>query len=214
MHRVALLCVLAVALPSRAEDGPGVRIWKGELIEWNVRGPVGDLAMLDKATIRRCKVSSQTYMTRETLRVTPVGVRVGDFVEVVADLREAGRCTALTLYIKPGEQTPKQRSLSPYWTPRSSPGILDNLFPRGMITLTGIVDKIVEEEITLWTRTQRKVTFALRPDTVFSDNGRPVGMESLPKQTRVFLRAGRTFDGALEAYQVVWGEILFPVRGQ
>jgi hypothetical protein len=152
-------------------------------------------------------------MTRETLRVTPIGVRVGDFVEVVADMREgAGRCRALTVYIKPLERTPQQAAKSVYWSSPSS-AFLDNLFPRGLMTLSGIVASIEGERLVLWTRGQRKMLFSLRPDTVFSDNGLPVGVEGLRPQTRVFLRAGRSFEGTLEAYQIVWGDVLFPSKG-
>lgn len=195
------------------EDGPPVRVWKGELTEWTVRGPSGDFALLEKATIHRCRVTPETYLTRETLRVTPIGVRVGDFVEVVADLREGpSRCRALTLYIKPLERTPQQAARSPYWSSPQAP-FLDNLFPRGMMTMTGIVDSIEGERLVLWTRGQKKMSLSLRPDTVFSDNGRPVSVEGLPVQTRVFLRAGRSFEGTLEVYQIVWGDILFPSKG-
>jgi len=167
--------------------------------------------MLERAKIQRCRITPQTYLARETLRVTPIGVRVGDFVEVIADFRDAQRCVALTLYIKPLEQSPKDRAMSPYWRPPTQ-GFLDNLFPRGLITLTGIVERVTDQEVLLWTRAQRKMTFSLRPDTVFSENGLPVGQASLAPQTRVFLRAGRSFEGALEAYQIVWGDILFPAR--
>jgi hypothetical protein len=200
-----------VALAGAAEPGPPVKIWKGELTEWNVRGISGDFAILEKSTIHRCKITPQTYLTRETLRVTPIGVRAGDFVEVVADMREEGRCTALTVYIKPLERSAKQAALSPRLS-MPSPGFLDNLFPRGLITLTGIVEEVGEDRVVLWTRGQRKMSFILRPDTIFSDSGVPVGAKALAPQTRVFLRAGRSFEGDLEAYQIVWGEILFPNR--
>ncbi len=194
-----------------AEPGPPVKVWKGELTEWNIRGISGDFAILERSTIHRCKVTPQTYLTRETLRVTPIGVRAGDFVEVVADMREEGRCTALTVYIKPMERSAKQAALSPRLS-MPSPGFLDNLFPRGLITMSGIVDEVGEDKVVLWTRGQRKVPFILRPDTIFSDNGVPVGVKALTPQTRVFLRAGRSFEGGLEVYQIVWGDILFPNR--
>ncbi len=52
----------------------------------------------------------------------------------------------------------------------------------------------------------------MRPDTRFVRDGRTVEAASLKVNARVFVRGARNLDGAVEAYQVVWGEILRPHR--
>jgi hypothetical protein len=42
------------------------------------------------------------------------------------------------------------------------------------------------------------------------DGGEVVDAAALKPNTRVFVQAGKTFYDQVEAYQVVWGEILGP----
>jgi hypothetical protein len=60
------------------------------------------------------------------------------------------------------------------------------------------------------TRKSGSKTFHLRPDTVYTAQGRLVEPGLLEVHTRVFVRAGRGFEGEMEAYQVVWGGIVTP----
>ena len=39
-------------------------------------------------------------------------------------------------------------------------------------------------------------------------SGLPLERSNLEPQTRIFVRAGRNLDGDVEAYTIVWGEIL------
>ena len=48
---------------------------------------------------------------------------------------------------------------------------------------------------------------------MFSNRGRSVEAAALGAQTRVFVRANRTYDGDLEVYHVVWGDILLTRDG-
>jgi hypothetical protein len=85
---------------------------------------------------------------------------------------------------------------------------LDNLFPRGNLVYTGIVQRLSDGDLTLRTRQGETTLFTVRRDTVFSTGGKLVKREDLPIQTIVQLRAGRTFTGDIEVYQVTWGRIL------
>jgi hypothetical protein len=49
----------------------------------------------------------------------------------------------------------------------------------------------------------------LRADTRYSGDGVRVEAPEPLLNKHVFVRAGRNMYGALEAYQIVWGEILF-----
>ena len=53
-------------------------------------------------------------------------------------------------------------------------------------------------------------TILLRQDTRYVSEGHLVEAAELSPETRVFVRAGKNSNGQIEAYQVVWGEILEP----
>ena len=209
-----LQLVVALAVPLYAE--PTFRLLKGEITEWTVRGLVGEMAIRQRDNhVFRCQVVTETYITRETMRVTPVGVKPGDHAEIITDWREgSSRCIALTIYLRgpevPFRQGTSELTRAPAAT--TSRPIFDGLLARGNLAFSGIVQLVEQNRLTLWTREYGVKAFALRPDTVFSDQGRKVDSKTLIPQTRVYVRAGRSYEGDLEAYQVVWGEIRTPNR--
>jgi len=208
--------LLAGAMAAWGQNGPPVQIVRGELVTWQVRGLAGDMAVRTAdGRVQNCQVLPDTYLTRQTMRITPVGVKAGDWVELVADVRGGGGCAALTVYVRPPE--PKARLARgtgrplpfPVWQPRN---LMDNLIPRGRLTYAGIVVKMDEKRLTVRTRKDGEKSFALREDTIFSEAGREVEPSALAVHRTVYLRASQTFDGDLEVYQVVWGDILKPSR--
>jgi hypothetical protein len=208
--KVALSVLLSVSfLP--AEDEPPVRILKGELIEWEARGLSGDFSLRDaQSRVHRCQFSPDTYLKRQTLRVTPTGVKPGDYLEVVADIRNgAASCRAVTIYIRASD--PARLALGRGGA-RSLPTriINDNLWPRGSLTFSGVVQRLETNRMVVQTRLDGAKTFHLRDDTLYSEEGRLVQRGRLEVHTRVFVRAGRGFEGEMEAYQIVWGGIVSP----
>ena len=203
---------LAQSLPAVPDTNiaPALKILKGELIEWNVRGLSGDLLVevTDGGRRWRCQVTADTFLSRSSIRIHPAGVRAGDTLEIVAEGRPA-ECVARTIYITAPD--PRRVRARQPWTAVSS--ILDGLSPRGLLTFTGIVNRVDGNRLFLQTRKSGSKSFALREDTVFSQRGRSVEAAALGTQTRVFVRANRTYDGDLEVYHVVWGEILLTRDG-
>ena len=208
-----LHCALAQSLPlpvlSDTNIAPALRILKGELLEWNVRGLSGDLLVEAEEGPRRwrCQVTTDTFLSRASIRIHPAGVSVGDTLEIVAEGVPAS-CVARTVYIRP----PDPRRARARLTASLSRGALDTLWPRGLLTFTGTVNRVEGNRLYLHTRKSGAKSFALRDDTMYSASGRHVESTDLRLQTRVFLRANRTFEGDLEVYHVVWGEILQPLR--
>jgi hypothetical protein len=207
---VSCSCALAQSLPAvvvpDTNVAPALRILKGELIEWNVRGLSGDLlldASEDGPRRWRCRITADTFLSRASIRIHPAGVRTGDTLEIVAE-GTPGQCLARTVYIKPPD--PRRVRLRQPWLSVST--MLDGLAPRGLLTFTGMVNRMEGSRLFLQTRKFGSKSFALRDDTVFSHGGRSVEAADLGVQTRVFVRANRTFEGDLEVYHVVWGEIL------
>ena len=207
---IGWLRALAVAVPLAGQNGPPVRIMRGELIRWEVRGFTGDLSIRDAMhRVHRCSVTPDTYLTRQTLRVTPVGVKPGDFLEVVADLRDGVEsCRALTIYVRASDPA-LVAARGPLTVPPQRI-IMDNLWPRGALTFAGVVQRLEPDRMIVQTRKDGSQTFHLRADTVYTAEGRLVEAARLSVHTRVFVRAGRGFEGEMEAYQVVWGGIVTP----
>lgn len=201
---------IAASTPlSSGAEAPALRILKGELVEWNVRGLSGDLLLEEDEAPRRwrCSVTSDTFLTRASIRIHPAGVRVGDLLEVVAETQggpsASGACVARTVYIRPPDprRRPSGRQLWLSSTPASS--WIGSA--RGVLTFAGLVDRVEGNRLYLNTRKQGAKSFALRDDTKFSSDGRPADLAALPAQTQVFVRASRTYEGDLEVYHVVWG---------
>ena len=125
----------------------------------------------------------------------------GVYVEAIVDQDQRdGRCVVRTLYIRPPR--------SPAIAANRTTAFLDNLFPRGNLLYTGTIQAISDDKLELRSRRGLTTEFAVRQDTVFSTGGRLVARDQLAPQTVVQIRAGRTFAGELEVYQITWGAIL------
>jgi hypothetical protein len=88
----------------------------------------------------------------------------------------------------------------------------DVWFPRGNLTFAGVVLRIDPDVLTVKTRRDGVRRFVLRRDTFYLGNGMQLDRQSLPNNTCVFIRAGRNLDQDLEAYEIIWGEIVKPVE--
>lgn len=219
----------AAATVAATVDAPALRILKGELVEWNVRGLSGDLLLEEDEAPRRwrCAVTADTYLTRASIRIHPAGVRIGDLLEVVADTqgdndssssRGGGggaaaaaaavrsACIARTVYIRPPD--PRRRLSGRQLWLTSTPASSWLGGARGVLTFAGVVNRVEGNRLYLNTRRQGAKSFVIRDDTKFSSDGRPVDLAALPAQTQVFIRASKTYEGDLEVYHVVWRDAL------
>jgi hypothetical protein len=88
----------------------------------------------------------------------------------------------------------------------------ERIVPRGRLTSHGIVIEKTADKLVLRMRDRSEKTFHLRPDTDFFEDGRAVEAPALRLNTRVFVRAGLGLMDELEAYTVIWGEIVDPRR--
>ena len=84
---------------------------------------------------------------------------------------------------------------------RRPPPQLGPWSPAGYLTYSGLILKNEGSKITLKTSAGPR-TLLLRADTRYSEANVPL------VNKHVFVRAGRNPEGALEAYRVMWGEIL------
>ncbi len=180
-----------------------------------VRGPLvarqGAHLMVETAPGQQvdCVYDLKTWMERDGQRIESGALATGDRLEIVLDRRGETGCYARTIHvldIPPQNTVPGRRpSLKREY---SSP--TERIAPRGDITVTGLVTDMSGQWLTLRTRSEGIQRFLLRHDTRYVGEGLRVDRESLHSGTRVFVRAGRNFEGVVEAYQVIWGEIMKP----
>jgi hypothetical protein len=76
--------------------------------------------------------------------------------------------------------------------------------------LSGLVMGVKSNVLTLKSRAGENETIHLRPDTRYSTEGQTAEASNLLVNTLVFVRCGKNVENQVEAYQVVWGEILKP----
>ena len=179
-----------------------------------IRGPLisreGCILLVEIAEGKQttCTFDIRTGMERDGQRIEAAALAVGDRLEMVTDNRPGG-CYIRTVHVLdvpvqnqgPGRRPSMKREYS---------NATERFAPRGDMTATGLVVELSDAWITIRTRGEGNKQFLLRHDTRFVGDGMRTVREALARGTRVFLRAGRNFEGVVEAYQVIWGEILKP----
>ncbi len=192
-----------------AQEAPRLAILRGMLIEVEQNGAAGDFSLrAADQRVWRCRFDANTWFERNLTKAEPAEFRPGDWVEMIGDANGQS-CYAATVYWqRAGYRQPKPLpfSISAFL----ARGMPERLIPRGNLTFTGFVREIAPDRLVLRTRTNAVEAFRLRPDTGFATAGLVVEFSALKINTRVFVRAGRTLNGEIEVYQVVWGDILKP----
>jgi len=209
---VCLFFTLSVTAQEPARQG----FVRGVLLQADSSGDSGDFSLRTPVTnqVLRFTFDSHTYVESEKRRISMAALRKGDSIEVVSD-EVAGDSLryARTVHVVTNEPPPRPPAPSGLMRRRyNSP--VDILAPRGSLTFTGVIARLSPDRLILRTRRDGQKTFVRRADTYYLADGIVVEAAALQTNTRVFVRAGRSFDDELEVYQVIWGEILEPGRIQ
>ena len=183
---------------------------RGTLLETELIGSRGSLALrTPENKVYRFEFDSKTYFEREKRRVNATRLQAGDALEIVSDRGEAPALRYARI-VHVLDDAPHVR-FSPYLERlRQYRSATEHIVPRGSLTYSGIVAQLEGGALILRTRRQGEKIILLRPDTRFLHGGAIVDASALGLSMRVFVRAGRNLDDEIEAYQVVWGEILNP----
>ena len=202
-----LLVVVLLLCPLVGQQTPPVDILRGDLIKWDPSGWFHVARREGRVEI--CRFDAETYITDRVSRIEAAAVKVGGQVEAVVDRREAASaCRAMTIYVR--RATPDtafddyRRALA------RQRHVLDHILPRGDTTFAGVVLDHDSTHMIVKTRSDGRKEVRLRDDTRFTGDGVPADAGMLEIKMKVFVRAGKGIDGRLEAYQVIWGEILTP----
>ena len=200
---------LAQGSPEAAPTEMPAGLYRGSFVAWSGSPTSGNLTIrTSQSTDLFCGFDSHTYMERDHRRVSVSSLNVGEKIEILADHKPgSSTCYARTAAVidAVSERVAAERARQA----KSQLTSARTLFftPTGDRTLSGIVIKLNSRALTLKTR-QGETTLALRPDTRYLDDGVRTNPADLRVNTHVFIRAGKTIEGALEAYQIIWGEIL------
>ena len=183
---VALL-LFAAAL--HAQQTMPVGILRGNLVAWQN----GSLSIRQAdGAVYDCSYDNHTLFQRNRWPIQSSELAGGEPVEVVSDRWPATRACYVRM-VSVVYALPK--------SPRRRVPVAEVWVPRGYLTYSGLVVKNEDSKITLKTRSGPR-TLRLRPDTRYSEASQPL------LNKHVFVRAGCNLEGVLEAYQVLWGEIL------
>lgn len=193
-----------------AQQTPPVGIVRGTLIERDDAKSGELIVRLPDNHVYSFQFDERTYVEKEKRPVAVAALEPGDSVEIVADA-SASPQRRYARTVKVIERTPPA---PPYRVrlrraPEERYSMLDDLFPRGNLTFAGIVASVGQDSFMLRTR-NRTQKILLRSDTRYSRDGVRVEASGLAVNTRVFVRAGKTIYGELQAFQVIWGDILKP----
>lgn len=196
---------------------PGV--FRGGLLSQQGGDQAGDLilrargagAHIDEDTDLVCHYDAHSYVARDHHRIAVSSLNAGEPLEILANRKPGSQAcyASIVQVIDPeAERVAERAADQARQFKQQNPGARFFFFtPRGDRTFSGLVVLLTARALTLRTRAGETI-LALRPDTRYWDDGLGATRADLRVNTHVFVRAGRSLDGVVEAYQVMWGEIL------
>jgi hypothetical protein len=192
-----------------AQAPPSAALLRGVLLERDTQTTLGEFSVrASDDQVFRYRFDDKTYVEREQLLSSVPRLQPGDKVEVISDEGPGSSLRyARTVHVLEPIPPPRptfQNRLRVYRKPEEHLGLT------GDLTYSGVIFRLNPERMVLHTRGAGDQTILLRQDTRYLDNGDVVERGDLQPNMRVFVRAGRTVFNEVEAYQIVWGQILMP----
>jgi len=190
------ICALVSSLAVAEIDMPR-GLYRGTLEKVDGSAAQGRvIARAANGEVSSCAYDSRTYMEADGERTSPLRLRIGDPLVIVADYRVGtGTCYTRTLHVAPSPKPNSHRAVAVVHKPAA-------IRVRGDRTISGRVVEVTPNQVMVRTRDDGDVALNLRPDTSYLGEG------SLSVNLHVSIRAGRNLQGGLEAYQVSWAELL------
>jgi len=201
--------VLSTAGAWTQENAPA-GLLRGDFLSWSGTARSGQFVFQAAGNrIYSCTYDDKTYIERESRLITIVGAEKGDRLRIVSDYKSGSvACYARLVHILELEPIYEMPGVRPRSKHASQP--VEPFGPRGNMTLSGLVRGVKSNVLTLKSRTGNYETIQLRSDTRYSTEGQAAEAGHLRVNTLVFVRCGKNLENQIEAYQVVWGEILKP----
>lgn len=152
----------------------------------------------------RFRFDSKTWIERSNERIPGSALRPGELLEVVSDRDPIPLQYARLVHVIEPTRARSPIETGKYRLSRSPDA------DGGNLTFSGIVSSRNGASMTLRTRFDGERMIYLRPDTQCLEQGYEVDPADIQPNARVFVRAGRTTNHGIVAYQVIWGTILQP----
>ncbi|HUP05264.1 MAG TPA: hypothetical protein VMU19_14805 [Bryobacteraceae bacterium] len=179
----------------------------GVLLERDAPGPGGELSLrAPDDQVFRFRFDAQTKVERDGAASEIARIEPGDRVELVpdrmphADLRYAVSIQSTAgpprpiAYMRPGREAPPAHAL----------------FAADALSYAGVVSQLTPARVVLHMRNGADQPIVLLKETRYMNDGANVDAAALQMNMHVFVRAGKSLYGDVEAYQVMWGQILQP----
>ncbi|HEV3331845.1 MAG TPA: hypothetical protein VG096_12730 [Bryobacteraceae bacterium] len=192
-----------------AQPPQSVALLSGVLLERDTQAAAGEFAVrASDNQVFRYRFDAKTYVEREQLPSSVARLQPGDKVQVISD-EVSGTLLRYARTIHVLETPPPTRPVS-QGRLRVYRSLEERAIPTGTLTYAGVIFRLNAERMVIHTRGAGDQTILLRQDTRYLEDGDTVEPGVLRTNMRVFVRAGRTLFNEIEAYQVVWGQILMP----
>ena len=159
------------------------------------------LARNNAGVVEGCGYDSLSFLELSRQRITVAKLEPGDPLEIITDHKPGSRdCYIRMLQVIPPAPPPTRGKPVP-----ATRQTFD--LPHGDRTVSGVIVRRDVRSITLRTRDGEQ-TLLLRKDTRYLGDGVQQDAAEALVNTRVFVRAGPDLYGGIEAYQVMWGDIV------
>jgi hypothetical protein len=203
-----ILAFWAVLLPVAAQEIALAPLTRCVFEHW-VGSDTGGVMMFqtpDKVS-HQCAYSSKTFFEQDHRRTEIGGLQPGQHLEILLERNnEPPRCRALIVRVITAAAAAARPRM------RDIPSPTESFAPRGNLLYSGVVVDFNGYSILLRTRGGERQRILLREDTRFLGAGSPSSRTLLPFDKTIQVRAGKTFDNEIEAYSIIWGELLQPLR--
>jgi hypothetical protein len=207
------LCAGQTAPPPQ----PSAALVRGVLLERDAPAGEGEFAVrLADNRVFRYRFDRKTYVEREHDLIDVARLRPGEKVEVVSDAIPGFVLRyARTIHVIDDPPSPNLTATGQGPTTRGryrayrSVEERERTLPTGNLTYAGVVSRIASDRLVLHTREGEQTLFVGK-ETRFVEDGALVAADTLKLNTRVFIRAGKDLYDQVQAYQVIWGNILAP----
>jgi hypothetical protein len=198
--------LLALLAPLGAASEMPSGIFHGKLTALDGTAAAGEFSAQDAdGASFSCGYDARSYFELNKARVPATNMQPGDPLEVLADRKPGTRnCYARIVHITLTVSGTRHRVVQPPARPARASEFLPQ---RGDRNLAGIVVRREAARLTLRTRDGERF-LVLRPDTRFLGDGLKLDAAAVPLNAHVFVRAGSDGFGQMEAYTVMWGEIV------
>jgi hypothetical protein len=185
-----------------------IGIFRGSLLGSRGAPGAGDLTIRAQTMDLVCHYDAHSYVARNHHRIAVSSLGVGEPLEILANHKPGSQaCYASMVQVIDieAERMAAERSRRARTQNFGARSVF--FTPRGDRDLAGMVVRLTSRLLTLRTR-NGETTLALRPDTRYWGDGLGATPADLQVNTHVFIHAGRSAEGVVEAYQVMWGKIL------